>query len=1143
MKWSQVLGVALGALVLSTSPAFPVAQQMGAGDTALIFGGSDAEGGIGDWYLGNSVVEAIIDHVGVQTDLIGVVPPGQEPQAQSEINPTGGTIIDLARVGSDGDQLPQFFTVGGLSTSNFFLYNAISAPDANTIRVSGGILFPPVSVAPTPCLTVVTDYQALGTDPFLTITSTVTNGCGVNMGIQGLLDVFIWTQRGIIPFGGAGPIASNGGRGFDHAVLDLASPGAAIETPVYMGGPGVLDPDDGIVDTATSTTSGAVSYGLLGVSVVRDPDGPGGAGPDINAAVNQLFGVNGTLVTALGNNIVLVPGGVPAGGTLVYTRRIYVGDRNDVRSVSNDIFAELAARPLGLPVVNGTISGDIDAVDTPNVEATLLLTRLGRCTISLASCKTNADCTGGGGTCADPIPTTGQVPSAKITQIRTDAAGAFSGVVLPRGDYELVIESAERDGVTVSPVVVAAAANTPVVVPNLTARGTVAFTVTERSAGSPQIPARLTFKGVGATPDPRFNHDLTALSGATPLETETFGGTQAGSAGAAAGQGNVVYTGTGTGSIQLRPGTYDVYASRGMEYSVDLEQVTVTAAATTNVAFRIKRAVKTKGAISADFHVHSGRSLDTGAAVRDRVASFAAEGVEVMVATDHDMHTDYAPIITAFGQDSRMTSIIGNEVTGSVPAPPAFPNSFGHINAWPLPLDANAKRDGAIEDEFVAPNWNFSRLRAQGAEVIQYNHVRAGVSGITVIGFFNNIGCGRCENDVDTTCTLDTDCPAGPGQNCTCVGYQPDRTISTPPNDLLLDDGILGPGTTPNPNGDTNLDFDVMEIENAVKDTDFPGYRQVRFDWLSLLQQGIFKPATGVSDSHRITVEHAGWARSYVLGVGDDPAALNVTNFNTAIRAGAMLVGGGPYIEFTANCGPTKGGMGALVNCPAGSQVKLKIKVRTPAWMPIEEVRVIANGEIDPMTMVFDSTTTPPVRATPPNFEANGRTMRFRKTIKVTPTVDTYYIVEAGPKFPASINTLPVPPPIVDIVQPDVVPNSITNPIFIDTNNNATFDPPGLPVLLTASAEQIAPKGFWQRMTDQVWQIASRWSGEAVAQGGPGKMTGVTDEEKAEAVREGEYFPLHEFAIPADAAAAAGRKAEEAEQKVLEDAAGSSNGE
>src|SRR5262249_15018519 len=149
------------------------------------------------------------------------------------------------------------------------------------------------------------------------------------------------------------------------------------------------------------------------------------------------------------------------------------------------------------------------------------------------------------------------------------------------------------------------------------------------------------------------------------------------------------------------------------------------------INFRLRRSVDTTGFLSGDFHIHSAKSLDSTAPLQDRVAGFAAEGVEVMVSTDHDYQVDYTPIIAGLGLGSRITSIVGNEVTGSVPNPPVFPDSTGHINAWPMTVQPNARRDGAIEDEFVAPNWIFKRLRDQGAQVIQYNHVRAGVSGIT----------------------------------------------------------------------------------------------------------------------------------------------------------------------------------------------------------------------------------------------------------------------------------------------------------------------------------------------------------------------------------------------------------------------------
>jgi hypothetical protein len=235
------LASALVLVALTAAAARATTMQIGPGDTALLFGGSDAEGGIGDWYVSNGTIEAIIDDVGPAPDLVGVVPPGTEPPVQSEIAFTGGTLIDLGRVGTDDDQLSQMFTVGGLSTANFLVYDNVSAPDAFTIRATGKVLFPPVSVEPSPCLDVVTDYALdPGGAPFLTITSTATNNCGVSIpAFGGLLDVFIWTIRGIVPFSGGNP------RGFNHPVLNLGNPAGSVEAPMYMSAPGIVRPADG----------------------------------------------------------------------------------------------------------------------------------------------------------------------------------------------------------------------------------------------------------------------------------------------------------------------------------------------------------------------------------------------------------------------------------------------------------------------------------------------------------------------------------------------------------------------------------------------------------------------------------------------------------------------------------------------------------------------------------------------------------------------------------------------------------------------------------------------------------------------------------------------------------------------------------
>jgi hypothetical protein len=288
-----------------------------------------------------------------------------------------------------------------------------------------------------------------------------------------------------------------------------------------------------------------------------------------------------------------------------------------------------------------------------------------------------------------------------------------------------------------------------------------------------------------------------------------------------------------------------------------------------------------------------------------------------------------------------------------------------------------------------------------------------------------------------------------------------------------------------------------------------------------------------VSDSHRITVEHAGWARTFVNGVGDTPAALNVTTMNNQINAGNVLISGGPYIELSAratnqNLTAAMGGTLSVTN----NKVRLRIKVTSPAWMPVEEVRVIANGFI---ISSFDGTTSPKVKAVPANFEATGGTRRFSANLTFTLAQDTYLIVEAGAKLDPNPSVLPVPPPIVDIVAPDIVPISITNPIFVDTNGNLTFDPPGLPVMTASAAPLDEAPGFLARVRRLAGEVMAQLRGEVVAEDLPGEMTGVTQEQKEEAVREGEYIPLHEFSLPADAVADVLRRAEEAAKQRLEE--------
>src|SRR5262245_32933505 len=93
--WAGVLAAmtVFGSLAVAGTGA--ISKQIGAADAALLFGGADAEGGVGDWYLSNGVVEAVIDDAGPTPDLIGVVPPANVPPINSSAAPTGGNLLDL----------------------------------------------------------------------------------------------------------------------------------------------------------------------------------------------------------------------------------------------------------------------------------------------------------------------------------------------------------------------------------------------------------------------------------------------------------------------------------------------------------------------------------------------------------------------------------------------------------------------------------------------------------------------------------------------------------------------------------------------------------------------------------------------------------------------------------------------------------------------------------------------------------------------------------------------------------------------------------------------------------------------------------------------------------------------------------------
>jgi hypothetical protein len=232
------------------------------------------------------------------------------------------------------------------------------------------------------------------------------------------------------------------------------------------------------------------------------------------------------------------------------------------------------------------------------------------------------------------------------------------------------------------------------------AQATLAVRVTDSDTKA-SLPCRLTIVDAEGA--------LAALRPGTTNQTEL------------AARPGVIYTRNGTASIGLLPGNYTVFASRGFEFSVTTQAVTLVTARTQTVALTIRRAVPTHGWVAADTHIHTLTKSRHGDATEDeRMLTIAGEGIELAVATDHNVHADYTEAAQRTRTSAFFTAVGGNEVT----------TKAGHFNAFPI-------QPGSPVADFNTTNWPvlLKGIRATpGVQVIALNHPRDLHSGFVPLG-------------------------------------------------------------------------------------------------------------------------------------------------------------------------------------------------------------------------------------------------------------------------------------------------------------------------------------------------------------------------------------------------------------------------
>ncbi len=173
----------------------------------------------------------------------------------------------------------------------------------------------------------------------------------------------------------------------------------------------------------------------------------------------------------------------------------------------------------------------------------------------------------------------------------------------------------------------------------------------------------------------------------------------------------VIYTATGHVQCGVPRGRYTIYAGRGFEYSLAQAQVPLTTGDTKELRLSLTREVDTAGWVACDTHVHtltySGHGDST---IQERMITLAGEGVELPIATDHNVQINHAPFAEQLGVRRFFTPVIGNEVTTKV----------GHFNVFPFTPDMPVIDHRGTDWQQVG-----DALRAAGPEpIVILNHAR-----------------------------------------------------------------------------------------------------------------------------------------------------------------------------------------------------------------------------------------------------------------------------------------------------------------------------------------------------------------------------------------------------------------------------------
>ncbi len=733
---------------------------------------------------------------------------------------------------------------------------------------------------------------------------------------------------------------------------------------------------------------------------------------------STAFTETGVLVSSLGQNVVgVLLLGLPAkvqilpGFVYTYSRHFVIGD--DVASIK-DAQIEI------LGVASGVLEGTVTVAGGGPLEgATVVALQPGQ---------------------------NGAVYDV-VSAFETDAAGFFQGNLMP-ANYDLMVAKdgyPYDSGTSIPNTTLVTVTQGTTTVANLTLPDTGRLRVTAIDEGSSSIPAKASL--VGFDPSPSIPN-VQSILGLLDLRGFVLNDDRAEGV---FGLANAIFMGVNgdSGEVLVEPGQYELFVSRGPEYSLFSESITISSGALTLSEAQIARVVDTTGFISGDFHVHMINSPDSNIPKDVRVTTFLAEGVDYLVASDHEYLTDLWPTIVSLGAQAFISTSVGQEIT---------PQDYGHYNAWPLTIDPTKRSLGALDWAREAPpGQDYRTLGAYcmtwgeifqlayddpGEEVVLINHINSGGgAGMNLLG-------------IDT-------------------GFVP--PISTvDPTPFRLDPSIPNLFSTNFDGLELLIGNDRGQIENF--------FNQNLGDWFNLMNQGLVYVGISDSDTHDRNSTQAGTWRNYIASSTDDPQLIDEDATTLNVKQGRAVGGYSPFLRATVDAtstGETGGhalGLPTIISTTDGIAT-LTLEMQCPVWVEFDTVELYMNT----VPVPFDHDSDP---STPPYYQASPDVVLTAGVDFTISVVNDYPGIPGASHREAIVNyvmgplaqdtwivalvrgTDGVSPPLFPVVPNDITQGSnstladlldgnvgeegilalgFTNPLFIDADGNGVYDGPSAP--------------------------------------------------------------------------------------------------